>query len=200
MHVAYTMHQPFISYYHTCILFFIRLNFFILAVTLPAPSWLRPTINVPNSIVPSYVAMDNFTQHKKDGDRWCSTPFYSGPQGYKMRLLVDAKGYGSGAGTHVSVFVQIIQGEYDDTLTWPYTGTVTFEIINCNDCRGHIRHTTGFGAKSAIAGGYGNKPTGEDSNTGWGRLQALSHSRLYGNNSQYINNDILYIRVCGITV
>ena len=28
--------------------------------------WLRPTINVPNSIIPCYVAMDNFTQHKKD--------------------------------------------------------------------------------------------------------------------------------------
>ena len=63
-----------------------------LAVTLPAPSWLRPTINVPNSIVPCYVAMDNFTQHKKDDDTWHSTPFYSGPQGYKMCLRVYANG------------------------------------------------------------------------------------------------------------
>ena len=144
--------------------------------------------------------MDNFTQHKKDGDRWYSTPFYSGPQGYKMHLQVYANGCGDGAGTHVSVYVQIIKGEYDDTLTWPYTGTVTYEIINWKDDRDHVKHTTGFSGRSAIAGGCGNKPTGKYSNTGYGLQKALPHNKLYGSNSQYVNNDILYIRMSSITV
>ena len=168
--------------------------------SLPAPSWLRPTINVPNSIVPCYVAMDNFSQHKKDDDTWYSTPFYSGPQGYKMRLKIYANGHGSGGGTNVSVYVQIIQGEYDDTLTWPYTGTVTFEIINWKEDSNHVKMPVDFSEKVAVASGCGKQPKGENSNTGWGHPQVLSHNELYGSNSQYINNDILYIRVSSITL
>ena len=195
-YMKYTCSIPctnFSYYYHTCILLF------LLAIALPAPSWLRPTINVPNSIVPCYVAMNNFSQHKKDDDTWCSTPFYSGPQGYKMRLQVDANGDGSSTGTHVSVYVQIIQGEYDDTLTWPYTGTVIYEIINWKEDRNHVKKTAGFSHKGAIAAGCGSKPTGKNSNNGYGR-DTLSHDELYGSNSQYVNNDILCIRVSSITV
>ena len=141
--------------------------------------------------------MDNFSQHKKDDDRWNSTPIYSGPQGYKMRLLVDANGQGIGGGTHVSVFVQIIQGEYDDTLTWPYTGTVTYKIINWKEDRNHVKKTVDFSIASAHCC---NKPTGEDSNKGYGHYKVLSHDELYGSNSQYINDDMLCIRVSSITV
>ena len=170
----------------------------LLGTSLPVPSWVIPSII--NTIPPCYVAMDNFSQHKKDGDRWYSTPFYSGPQGYKMRLIVHANGFGDGAGTHVTVSVQIIPGEYDDTLTWPYTGTVTFEIINWKDDRDHVKYTIGFSRKRDIAGGYGKKPTGGNNNKAYGPHQALPHDELYGSNSQYVNNDILYIRVSSITV
>ena len=158
---------------------------FILGTSLPVPSWVIPSII--NTTPPCYVAMDNFSQHKKDGDTWYSTPFYSGPQGYKMCLRVLANGHGSGAGTHVSVSVQIIPGEYDDTLTWPYTGTVTYEIINWKGDRDHVKWTADFSEEGAIA-------------AGWGHPQALPHNELYGSNSQYVNNDILCIRVSSITV
>ena len=171
---------------------------YILGTSLPAPSWVIPSII--NTTPPCYVVMDNFSQHKKDGDRWYSIPFYSGPQGYKMRLLVDAKGYGDGAGTHVSVFVQIIQGEYDDTLRWPYTGSVTYEIINWKDDRNHITKIVDFSEEGTIADGCGNKPTGKKNNNSWGYFKVLSHNELYGSNSQYVNNDILCIRVSSITV
>ena len=139
--------------------------------------------------------MDNFTQHKEDGERWCSAPFYSGPQHYKMRLKVYANGVGDGAGTHLSVSVQIIPGEYDDTLAWPYTRTIAYEIINWKDDRYHVKLTADFSQEVAIVGGCGNQPTGEDSNKGLGNPQALPHNELYNSNNQYINNDILYIRV-----
>ena len=139
----------------------------------------------------------NFTQHKKDSDIWYSTPFYSGPQGYKMRLRVHANGRGIGEGTHVSVLVEIIQGEYDDTLTWPYTGTVTYEIINWKEESTQLKYRVDFNQKHAIAVECGNKPTGEKGNKRLGHPQALSHNELY---SQYINNDILCIRVSSITV
>ena len=141
--------------------------------------------------------MDNFAQHKEDDDTWYSTPFYSGPQGYKMRLQVDANGDGSGAGTHVSVYVQIIQGEYDDTLTWPYTKTVDFEIINWKDARHHVQRTVDF---SRGSGRCNNKPTEEEGNKGWGQSKALPHNQLRGEDNQYINDDTLYIKVSNIAV
>ena len=47
----------------------------------------------------------------------------------------------------------------------------------------------------ATAGGYGNKPTEENSNHGLGHIKVISHNKLYGQNSRYmyINNDILCI-------
>ena len=53
-----------------------------------------------------------YTHHNK-----CySTPFYMHQKGYKLCLAVDSKGYGSGKGTHVSVFVAIMKEEHDDQL------------------------------------------------------------------------------------
>ena len=100
----------------------------------------------------------------------------------------------------MTVYVQIIQGEYDDTLMWPYTGTVTYEIINWKEDSNHVKMLFDFSEKVAIATGCGSKPTVKNSNIGRGHHQALSHNELYGSNSQYINNDILYIRVSSITV
>ena len=99
--------------------------------------WLRPDICIPNNLPPCYVAMNNFGRHRADDDVWYSPPFYSGPRGYKMRLLVYANGRGSGEGSHVSVYVQIIQGQFDGILTWPYEGSITFEIINWKNDKAH---------------------------------------------------------------
>ena len=141
-----------------------------------------------------------YGRHKKDGDIWYSVPFYSGPQGYKMRLRVYANGHGDGAGTHVSVSVQIIQGEYNDTLTWSYTGTVTYKIINWKDDSSHVKRTADFSKESAIADGCGKKPTGEKGNTARGHCKALPHDELHNSENQYINNDVICIRVSSITV
>ena len=83
-----------------------------------------------------------------------------------------------------------------------YTGTVTYEIINWKDDNNHVKLTLDFSQEGARAepDSCGIKPTSEKSNTGLGHPQVLSHDELYGSNSQYVNNDILCIRVSSITV
>uniref|UniRef100_T1J765 MATH domain-containing protein n=1 Tax=Strigamia maritima TaxID=126957 RepID=T1J765_STRMM len=56
-----------------------------------------------------------------------SNPFYSSEFGYKMRLKLYPDGAGSGRGTHVSIFRQVMKGRYDAILNWPieYTGEVS---------------------------------------------------------------------------
>ena len=85
--------------------------------------------------------MSEFSKHKVLGDEWYSPPFYTHPQGYKFSVTVWANGWGSGEGTHVSVGVRMMEGEYDDSLTFPFRGVFTVEIINWLQDQHHIQHT-----------------------------------------------------------
>ena len=48
-----------------------------------------------------------------------SQPFYSDHFGYKMRAQVYLNGDGLGKNTHLSLFFEVMRGEYDQSLTWP---------------------------------------------------------------------------------
>ena len=67
-------------------------------------------------IPPPAFIMTDFSRHKSASDTWYSPPFYSHIGGYKMCFRVDANGVVDGAGTHVSVFVYLMRGEYDYDL------------------------------------------------------------------------------------
>ena len=62
--------------------------------------------------------MPNFSEYRRSGKVWRSPPFYY-REGYKMCLAVYANGVGNGAGTHVSVAILLLRGEYDEILKWP---------------------------------------------------------------------------------
>ncbi len=59
-----------------------------------------------------------------------SLPFYSGQHGYKMCLKLYFMGDGIGKNTHMSLFLVIMKGEFDNILPWPFTSKVTFKLIN----------------------------------------------------------------------
>ena len=87
-----------------------------------------------------YVTMTGFERKKCSNHEWYSPPFYTHPHGYKMCLRVDASGNGLGKGSHVSVFVFIMKGEYDDSLKWPFRGDITLQLLNQvgDDDRHHV--------------------------------------------------------------
>ncbi len=58
----------------------------------------------------------DFQKRKDNNDRFYSPSFYTSPNGYHMRIRVDANGYGEGEGSHVSVYVFLLKGEHDDEL------------------------------------------------------------------------------------
>ena len=66
---------------------------------------------------PLTIRMTNFSYYKKSDKVWHSPSFYYG-DGYKMQLAVYANGTGAGAGTHVSIALLRMKGEYDDQLKW----------------------------------------------------------------------------------
>ena len=85
-----------------------------------------PTAPVP----PFYYSIYDYTHYKKNDLSLFSPSFYSYPGGYKMRLKVFPGGYSSGHYTHLSIFVSVLRGEYDDNLQWPFKGDILIELYN----------------------------------------------------------------------
>ena len=82
--------------------------------------------------------IENYTQCCNDAISGVKTakyspPFYTSPFGYKMCLRINLNGVGNGVGKHVALFVHMVQGDYDDTLDWPFTGKFTLSILDQSD-------------------------------------------------------------------
>ena len=91
-------------------------------------------------LFPVEFTMKDFEHCRSEDGEWQSPPFYSHLQGYKMCFLVNANGHGSAKGTHVSVWVHLMRGEFDDQLNWPFRGEVTIQLLNQ---LGDMYHATG---------------------------------------------------------
>ena len=63
-----------------------------------------------------------------------SSPFYTSPHGYRLRASLFPTGNGSGDGTHLSVYMRLVPGDYDPLLDWPFRSTVTVCLLDqCTD-------------------------------------------------------------------
>ena len=134
--------------------------------------------------------------HYKTTDNEIYSPsFYTSPGGYKMCVRVFASGVKEGKGTHVSIYAYLMKGENDDHLPWPFTGTVTFELLNQLEDKNHY----------SMAGTFlpGEIPSQrvvsrERSSNGYGTPCYISHSDIGYNaakNCQYLKDDCLYFRI-----
>ena len=142
---------------------------------------------------PVDIIMDDFEQHKKKADIWFSPPFYTHLGGYRMCLRVDANGVVGGKGTHVSVFVYLMRGEYDDLLKWPFHGDVTIQLKK-NDPP-HYQKILPLNENTQNTSVC--KPT-KEKNDGWGKPLYLSHADLYAGG--YLKDDKLVFCVSDIVV
>ena len=140
-------------------------------------------------IAPVQITMSNFKQHKRACDSWYSDPFYTHPRGYKMCLNVEANGHGNGKGTHVSVFVYLMRGDFDNYLKWPFQGEITINLLNQQEDKEHHSDVVPFchGDKSAD-----RVTNGARASTGRGKLQSISHRDL---TLSYLKSDCLVFLV-----
>ena len=154
-------------------------------------------------IPPPIFTMSNFKQHKNDKDRWFSPPFNSHFLGYKMCIGVCANGYGEGEGTHLSVFVHMMPGEYDEYLRWPFCGEVTVQLL---DQRRNMNHEelallveTDYSSKDIYI--YTDRVKRiKEHGPGWGYDEVISYQQLTRKNSQYLKNDCLKFQVNKVVV
>ena len=131
--------------------------------------------------------LPGYASKKEKNERFYSTPFCTHPAGYKMCIRIYPNGCGHGKGTHVSVFIELLEGRYDNQLHWPFLGTVTVELLNQLGDDNHHRMATTFTARQNM----------RVSNS-IGYTKFLPHSSLSSHsatNTQYLLDDTLYFRV-----
>ena len=119
-----------------------------------------------------------------------------------MCIRVDANGTSSGAGTHVSVFVHLMRGEYDSRLVWPFRGDITIQLVNHSNDDSHCEKTVPF-SDAAVGNGESDRVTsGERAIAGRGYDKFISHTKVESSTDtrRYIINDCLTFRITNIVV
>ena len=145
--------------------------------------------------------MYNFSEHKRVGDTWWSAPFYTGPDGYKLMLVVYANGYSYGTGTHVGVSVRLMKGENDESLKWPFDSEITLQLLNWREDKGQVEKTIDH--YNAPLQYHTRVTQGDTAPGGWGIPDFIPHSDLKYNadyNTEYINNDKLCFVISKIII
>lgn len=154
------------------------------------------------SVLPYKFRIENFLSYK-GGPVVYSPVFYTHPFGYKFRLKVFRTQYSKvlSLDAFTSVYVEIMAGPFDDTLKWPFKGSVTVQIVNqLSDCN-HYEKTLHFSDRT-----YQNnriKP-GDGVDIMSGMKAFIYHKRLRyehcvaGKRTHYLQDGSLYIRVTKI--
>ena len=138
-------------------------------------------------ICPVEFTITNFNQMRKNDEKWESPPFYTCVKGYKANLGIDANGQHSGKGTHLSTYVTLMRGEFDNKLKWPFRGSLKIELLNQDNGNEHSI-TIPFDSEAS-----GNRvKEGEEFTlmVGWDEFIAQSSLQ-----QGYLKNDCLKFRV-----
>ena len=130
----------------------------------------------------------NFEKYRMSGGSWFSRPFYTHSQGYKMCLRVTANGQGSGKGTHTSVAVYLMKGEFDDQLEWPFRGDITIQLLNQQgDKKEHFMRII-----RGVEAVRDSVKSGEKYIRAWGISQFKSHGDVY---KRFLKKDCLKFQI-----
>ena len=145
---------------------------------------------------PIQFKMYNFDGLKGTNREWFSTPYFTYPKGYKMCLNVDANGYGDGKDTHVSVFVYLMQGDFDSDLKWPFQGDIVVQLLDQTGEGDDHEKTVHFTKNTAenTAGRVLNK---ERADSAAGIHKFIAHADI---KPKYLKDGCLQLKVVSATV
>ena len=156
---------------------------------------------------PCTFTLDNFEERKANNEIWCSPSFYSHALGYKLCLQVYPNGHNAVQGTHISSYVAIVPGEFDDILPWPFCGEVTMQLVNQRKTnRGHMSYTVKFTGDASLE--YGQRVDPKEfalpAPKSWGTHQLVAQDRLLAQgffaDTEYLKEDKLIFRIWKVNI
>ena len=169
---------------------------------LKTPSWQDP--HTATQSVCEFT-LTEFTKRKQFNNEYYSSAFYSHPNGYKLCLRVDTNGHNVGKGTHISISVFLMRGDYDNILQWPFEGDIVVELLNWKEDNHHQRgNTIDFSKCSDPDGSRTSRVTKEEyAPVSRSNNRFVSHSSLVfdpDTNTEYLQDDCLRLRVVDVAV
>ena len=107
-----------------------------------------------------------------------------------MCLRINLNGVDSGASTHVSMFIHLMQGEFDSILQWPFPGKIKLMAVDqSEDEQVHVTETllSRPGLQAFI------RPRTPRNHKGYGYVEMISHIVLHSR--EYIKNNSMIVHV-----
>ena len=106
-----------------------------------------------------------------------------------MHFGIHPNGLGSAKGTHLSLFVSIMQGEYDDQLQWPFRGKLTIQMLE-SETWSNTTTISFAGASQKCA----KRPVDRISSHAFGFFEFIMHDKL----QIYCREDKICFRVSSV--
>ncbi|KAG8014910.1 TNF receptor-associated factor 5 [Nibea albiflora] len=122
-----------------------------------------------------------------------SVPFHSGRCGYKMAAKVYLNGDGEGRGTHLSLYVVLMPGDFDALLPWPFRQTVSLSVL---DQSGAANHRTLSFKPDPMSKSFQRPGAESVSNIAVGFSCFIPLNKLEApHNATYVSDDTLFVKV-----
>ena len=107
-----------------------------------------------------------------------------------MCLRVNLNGIDSGAGTHVSMFVHLMQGDFDSIIDWPFSHGLELTIMDQDTSNPtHVKET--LYPRPTLQAFL--RPKTPRNNKGYGYVEMIPHTTL--RQKGYLRNDTMLVRV-----
>ncbi len=110
--------------------------------------------------------------------------------GYKMCLRVNLHGVDSGASTHVSMFVHLMQGDFDPILAWPFPGKIILTAIDQSE-NDQLNVTETLVSRPGLQAFL--RPKTPRNHKGYGYVEMIAHNIL--RTREYIKNNTMIVHV-----
>lgn len=108
-----------------------------------------------------------------------------------MCLRVNLNGIDSGHKTHLSMFVHLMQGQFDDILPWPFPGSLVLMLLD-QDVVGEPKNIRETLAARPNLQAF-NRPRTTRNQKGYGYVEMVPHQIL--RTPKYLKNDSIFVRV-----
>nr|XP_024218840.1 TNF receptor-associated factor 4 isoform X1 [Halyomorpha halys] len=125
----------------------------------------------------------------KEGMELVSPTWYTSQFGYKLQASLFLNGNGTGEGTHLSLYIKLLPGEYDALLKWPFSHSVAFTLFDqsekaCNVVESFVPDPTWENFQ---------RPSKEPDTLGFGFPRFISHEILQKRG--FVRDDTIFIRI-----
>jgi len=150
-----------------------------------------------NKVIPVTFKMTGFEVKRKSKQRWLSDSFYTNTKGYRMCLQVEPNGDCNCKGTHCSMYLCLMRGQCDDSVSWPLRIKLQVTLLNQISDELHHSQIMAFSNAVHLRDVTQRVRDEEMAKSGWGVAGFISHELLTEVTSvcQFLRDDCIYVRI-----